>query len=110
MRSTRLRPRSSAPPMTIDLDDPIALMLAAASALERSGAACAAYGGLTLGMYGEPRETRDADFAVTSIDVEQARLALAELGVSVAIAFSNVRFGGCDISRLSLVGGGRANT
>ncbi len=89
--------------MSIDLDDPIALMLVAAAALERSGVECAAYGGLALGMYGEPRETRDADFAVTGVDVERARLALA-------IAFSNVRFGGCDVSRLSLVGGTQVNT
>jgi len=41
--------------MSIDLDDPVALMLAAAAALERSGGECAAYGGLALGMYGEPR-------------------------------------------------------
>jgi len=45
--------------MSIDLDDPIALMLVAAAALEQSGAECAAYGGLALGMYGEPRETRE---------------------------------------------------
>jgi len=96
--------------MSIDLDDPIALMLVAAAALERSGAECAAYGGLALGMYGEPRETRDADFAVTGVDVERARLALADLGVEVVIAFSNIRFGGCDVSRLSLVGGSQINT
>jgi hypothetical protein len=96
--------------MLIDLDDPIALMLVAAAALERSGADCAAYGGLALGMYGEPRETRDADFAVIGVDVERARLALADLGVDVVIAFSNVRFGGCDVSRLSLVGGSQVNT
>jgi hypothetical protein len=96
--------------MSIDLDDPIALMLVAAAALEQSGAECAAYGGLALGMYGEPRETRDADFAVTSVDIERARLALADLGVDVVIAFSNVRFGGCDVSRLSLVGGSHVNT
>jgi hypothetical protein len=96
--------------MPIDLDDPIALMLAAAAALERSGAECAAYGGLALGMYGEPRETRDADFAVTGVDAERASLALADLGVDVVIAFSNVRFGGCDVSRLSLVGGSQVNT
>ncbi len=96
--------------MTIDLDDPIALMLVAASALERSGVECAAYGGLALGMYGEPRETRDADFAVTAVDIERARLALADVGVDVVIAFSKVRFGGCDLSRLSLVGGSQVNT
>jgi hypothetical protein len=96
--------------MPIDLDDPIALMLVAAAALERTGAECAAYGGLALGMYGEPRETRDADFAVLGVDLERARLALADLGVEVVIAFSNVRFGGCDVSRLSLVGGSQVNT
>ena len=96
--------------MAIDLDDPIALMLVAAAALERAGVACAAYGGLALGMYGEPRETRDADFAVAGIDIERARRALADLGVNVVIAFSNVRFGGCDVSRLSLVGGTQVNT
>lgn len=96
--------------MSIDLDDPIALMLVAAAALGRSGVQCAAYGGLALGMYGEPRETRDADFAVTGVDVERARFALADLGVDVVVAFSNVRFGGCDVSRLSLVGGTQVNT
>jgi hypothetical protein len=96
--------------MPIDLDDPIALMLVAAGALERSGAECVAYGGLVLGMYGEPRETRDADFAVTGVDVERARVALSDLGVDVVIAFSEVRFGGCDVSRLSLVGGSQVNT
>lgn len=96
--------------MPIDLDDPIALMLVAAAALERTGAECAAYGGLALGMYGEPRETRDADFAVTGVDLERARFALADLGVEVVIAFSHVRFGGCDVSRLSLVGGSQVNT
>jgi hypothetical protein len=96
--------------MSIDLDDPIALMLVAAAALERFGVKCAAYGGLALGMYGEPRETRDADFAVTGVDVQRVRVALAELGVDVVIAFSSVRFGGCDVSRLSLVGGSQVNT
>lgn len=36
--------------MSIDLDDPIALMLVAADALEQAGAECAAYGGLVLGI------------------------------------------------------------
>ena len=39
--------------MSIDLDDPIALMLVAAAALERSGAECAAYGGLVLGSHSQ---------------------------------------------------------
>ncbi len=53
--------------MTIDLDDPVALMLAASAACEKAGLEVAAYGGLAAGVYGEPRETRDADLAVTSV-------------------------------------------
>lgn len=45
--------------MTLDLDDPIALMLAASAAFAKAGIDAVAYGGLTLGMYGELRETRD---------------------------------------------------
>jgi hypothetical protein len=96
--------------MTIDLDDPIALMLAAATSFEEAGIEAAAYGGLTLGMYGEPRETRDADLAVASADLEIARAALDRIGVMVVMAFADVKFGGCTVSRLSLLGGGQLNT
>jgi hypothetical protein len=96
--------------MTIDLDDPVALMLAAAASFEAAGIEAAAYGGLTLGMYGEPRETRDADLAVASADLEVAREALTQVGVMVVTAFTEVKFGGCSVSRLSLLGGGQLNT
>lgn len=96
--------------MAIDLDDPIALMLAASTAFDRAGMEAAAYGGLALGMYGEVRETRDADLAVAGIDAEAARQALADISVLVVIAFVNTRFGGCTLTRLSLVGGGQLNT
>jgi hypothetical protein len=96
--------------MPIDLDDPIALMLAASAALERAGLEAAAYGGLTLGMYGEARETRDADLAVAAADPQLARTALESMGVMVVIAFADVTFGGCTVSRLSVVGGGQLNT
>lgn len=96
--------------MTIDLDDPIALMLAAAAAFERAGMEAAAYGGLTLGMYGEVRETRDADLAVAGLESQAARDALEVIGVQVVIAFADLRFGGCTVTRLSLVGGGQLNT
>jgi Nucleotidyl transferase of unknown function (DUF2204) len=96
--------------MTIDLDDPIALMLAAAASFEAAGLEAAAYGGLTLGMYGEPRETRDADLAVASADPEVARVALDRIGVMVVKTFTDVKFGGCTVSRLSLLGGGQLNT
>lgn len=45
-----------------------------------------------------------------SVDLERSRLAMADLGVQVVTAFSNVRFGGCHVSRLSLVGGRQINT
>ena len=93
--------------MAIDLDDPIALMLAAAASFEAAGIEAAAYGGLTLGMYGEPRETRDADLAAASVDTEAARIALDRLGVTVVVAFANIQFGGCTVSRLTLFGGGQ---
>lgn len=96
--------------MSIDLDDPIALLLAASAALDQAHVPAAAYGGLTLGMYGEARETRDADLAVANLDVEVARDALERLDVTVVIAFADVTFGDCKLSRLSLVGGGQLNT
>ncbi len=96
--------------MALDLDDPIALLLAASSAFVRAGMEAAAYGGLTLGMYGEVRETRDADLAAAGIDAEIARSALDEIGVLVVTAFVDIQFGGCTLTRLSLVGGGQLNT
>ncbi|MGN6111043.1 MAG: hypothetical protein ACTHU0_38450 [Kofleriaceae bacterium] len=96
--------------MVIDLDDPIAVMLAASDALERAGLVAVAYGGLTLGMYGEPRETRDADLMVAAADADQARDALSAVGVLVVVAFRDLRFGGNTLTRLSLVGGGQLNT
>jgi hypothetical protein len=96
--------------MAIDLDDPVALLLASAAAFARVGIEAAAYGGLTLGMYGEPRETRDADLAVVGVAADTAREALLSLGVTVVVAFTDVRFGGCTVTRLSLVGGGQLNT
>lgn len=96
--------------MAIDLDDPIALMLASSAAFGRAGIEAAAYGGLTLGMYGEPRETRDADLAVAGVAADAARVALVEIGVMVVIAFTDMKFGGCTLTRLSLVGGGQLNT
>jgi hypothetical protein len=60
-------------------------------------------------MFGEPRETRDADLAVAGVSAEQGRAALAASGVSVVVAFEAVRFGGLSISRLSLLGDGKLN-
>jgi hypothetical protein len=47
----------------LDLGDPTAVALAAFGALHGAGIEAALYGGLALAAYGEPRETRDADFA-----------------------------------------------
>src|SRR5207247_11291813 len=52
---------------SVDLNDPIAVLLGVIRALERAGIEAAAYGGLALAMYGEPRETKDADLAGTTI-------------------------------------------
>jgi len=95
---------------TIDLNDPIALLLAAADALERASISAAAYGGLALAIYGEPRETRDADLAVLGASAEAARDALAAVGLTASVAFDHVGFGGLSISRISVVGGGELNT
>lgn len=81
--------------MAVDLTDPVAVLLAALRAFERAGLRAAAYGGLVVAMYGRPRETHDADLAVSSVSVEAARDALTEAGLTVVPAFSEVRFGGC---------------
>ena len=94
----------------IDLNDPISVTLAASGAFERAGLDGLVYGGIALAMYGEPRETRDADLAVASISASQAHQALLIIGVTVVVAFENIRFGGLTISRLSLLGGGKLNT
>lgn len=96
--------------MSIDLDDPIALMLAATVALRGSRIETAAYGGLVLAMYGEPRETRDADLAIAILDVEAAMKALDAAGLKTVLAFADVRFGGNELTRLSILNGGQFNT
>ena len=63
-----------------------------------------------VAMYGRPRETHDADLAVSTASAEAARDALTAAGLNVVEAFREVRFGGCTVSRLTLVGGGELNT
>lgn len=94
----------------MDLNDPIAVLLAAADLFERAGIRAAAYGGLTLAMYGEPRETRDADMAIAGLDVELARNALESSGLEILVPFSRVKFGGCEVSRFSIMSGSSFNT
>lgn len=98
--------------MTIDLNDPVAVLLAALQALERAGIEAAAYGGLALAVYGEPRETKDADLAVAGVSAAQGEVALRAAGFDVIPAFDRMRFGGQLVSRLTLIGGaaGSLNT
>ena len=98
--------------MSIDLNDPVAVLLAALQALERAGVEAAAYGGLALAVYGEPRETKDADLAVAGVSAAQCEAALRAAGFDVILAFDRMRFGGQLVSRLTLIGGsaGSLNT
>ena len=72
-------------------DDPSEVALAATAALGRAGLEAALYGGLALAVYGEPRETRDAHFAVAAVSAEAAHAALAASNIDGVIAFSAVR-------------------
>jgi len=103
---------ANAKAMTIDLNDPVAVLLAALQALEQAGIEAAAYGGLALAVYGEPRETKDADLAVAGVSTAQCEAALRAAGFDVILAFDRMRFGGQFVSRLTLIGGvaGSLNT
>jgi hypothetical protein len=95
--------------MSLDLDDPTAIALAIFRALSDRRIEAALYGGLALAAYGEPRETRDADFAVAALSGAAAAEALTAIGVRPVLAFDRARFGGLLISRITLAeGGGRA--
>lgn len=87
----------------LDLGDPIAVLLRVASALRARGVENAAYGGLALAVYGEPRETRDADLAVAGTDSHMSERALRDMGVEVVTAFDRVCFGGNWITRFTRV-------
>lgn len=87
-----------------DLTDPTTATLAVADALRSAAIPCAVYGGLALGAYGEPRETKDADFAVAGATVADVLAALERAGVDAAPSFEAVRFGGLRIGRVMLLG------
>jgi hypothetical protein len=94
--------------MPLDLDDPTAVALAIFRVLTSRRIDAALYGGLALAAYGEPRETRDADFAVVSVAGAAVAEALTTLGVRPILALDRARFGGLSISRITLAeGGGR---
>lgn len=97
---------------SIDLNDPVAVLLSALRALERAGIQAATYGGLALAIYGEPRETKDADLAVVGVSGTQAEKALRDEGLNVLLAWEKMTFGGQFVTRLTLFGGvaGSLNT
>lgn len=95
----------------MDLRDPIAVALGAADALRESGTPHALYGGLLLAAYGEARETRDADLAVAQADASTtAEILERRLGVRCMLAFEHQRFGGVQVSRITLLAGDELNT
>jgi hypothetical protein len=91
------------PNVTLDLADPIAVLLATAEALRRASIKVAAYGGLALAAYGAPRETKDADLTVVGTTGADAAKALAAAGIESLVAFDRVRFGGNRLTRLTLL-------
>jgi hypothetical protein len=94
----------------LDLSDPISLLLAAADALSAAQIRAATYGGLALAAYGEPRETRDADFAVGAPCSDDCARALERAGHEVTLQFADIRFGGNTLTRFAVSGGGTLNT
>lgn len=94
----------------MNLDDPIELLLNAASALSGAKIRHATYGGLALAAYGRPRETRDGAFALAGASIEEAEAALATMGLQLACSFRKTVFGGHWITRFAVLGGGQLNT
>lgn len=88
----------------MDLNDPTTVALIAADAFEAARLDYALYGGLLTAVYGEPRETRDADLAVTDIGAPRARDALQVRGLESLVTFEELRFGGLMLDRLTLLG------
>jgi len=94
--------------MSLDLDDPTAVALAIFRTFSTRRIDTALYGGLALAAYGEPRETRDADFAVVGLSGAAATEALRDIGVRPILAVDRVPIGGLLVSRITLAeGGGR---
>lgn len=68
----------------LDLADPTAVALTIFRAFRASRIEAALYGGLALAAYGEPRETRHADFAVVGVAGPDAIGALVGVGLNPA--------------------------
>ncbi|MEZ6186710.1 MAG: nucleotidyltransferase [Planctomycetota bacterium] len=89
----------------MDLNDPTTACLLVADALNRAGLRGALYGGLALAAFGEPRETKDADFVVAGATPDQLVAALEAIGHGGVITFDWTRFGGNRVARVTLLGG-----
>lgn len=90
----------------LNLDDPVAVALTIFRAFRASRIDAALYGGLALAAYGEPRETRDADFAVVGVAGADGIEALAHASFTPVLTFDRVKFGGNLVSRITLLEGG----
>jgi hypothetical protein len=71
--------------LPIDLNDPVAVLMAVIQAFDRAGIEAAAYGGLALAAYGEPRETKDADVVVAAVSGAQGEAALSVINWKAAV-------------------------
>jgi hypothetical protein len=89
----------------LDLNDPIAVLLAILKAFADANLDAATYGGLALAAYGTPRETKDADLAVAGLDRAAVRDCLSTAGFDASLAFDRTRFGGNHITRFKLLPG-----
>lgn len=88
----------------LDLDDPVAVLLAVHRALQDAGQDTAVYGGLALAVYGPARETKDADLAVVGASANGGLKALQAAGIEAAVAFDRAPFGGNFVTRFMLLG------
>lgn len=91
--------------MAFEIDDPCGVVISASSMLSSAGVEVAACGGLTLAMYGNVRETRDADLTIST----SHQAAIAALSGGTTVEFSNTAFGGLVITRLAIAGGDKLN-
>ena len=88
-----------------NLDDPTTTTLLVADALGAAGIDAVVYGGLALAVWCDPRETKNADFAVSAASLKDVRAALRLFGLEADTSFDSVRFGGNDLTRVALLGG-----
>jgi hypothetical protein len=87
----------------LDLNDPIAVLLATLKTLEN-----ASIRAVTLRWSGarklrNPHETKDADLALASTDADSLRNPFATSNIDAVLTFETVRSGGNLVSRFTLL-------